>query len=73
MGTHMHNYGCYNSNDWYTMISQNTSLLLSVDKHVKQAWGLQFGLRLAADIGNQWGNQFSAMLTIKKMGILTTY
>lgn len=50
--------------------SHNTALLLDVSKHVPQAWGLNFGLRLAADIGSQWGNRFGAMLTINKQGII---
>ena len=47
-----------------TLQSKNTALLLEVQKHVEQAWGLDFGLRLAADFGTQWGNQFGAQQTI---------
>jgi hypothetical protein len=36
-------------------------------------WGLDVSLSIAADFGNQFGNQVGAMLTIKKNGILTTY
>lgn len=73
LGTYIQNYGRYlDKTNWYDMQSQNIALLLDLHKTVKQAWGLQFGIRLAADIGTQWGNQMSAMLTIAKQGILTT-
>ena len=55
------------------LISTNTALLLEVHKHVEQAWGLDFGLRLAGDIGTQWGNQFGAQITISKRGLITTW
>lgn len=65
------NYG--NDNTRRDPLSQNTALLLEVNKHVEQAWGLDFGMRLAADIGNQWGNLFGTQLTISKQGILTKW
>ena len=71
--THVQNYGLYLFDDWYTRKSHNTAVLLDVSKRVEQAWGLEFGARLAADFGTQWGNQLSAMITISKKGILTTY
>lgn len=73
MGTYMQNYGTYSMSDWYSMKSYNTSILLSMNKQVEKAWGLQFGVRLAADLGTQWGNTVSAMITIAKSGIITTY
>lgn len=74
LSTYIQNYGRYNDNMyWYTMQNHNIALALDVQKTIEKAWGLQFGLRIAADIGTQWGNQVSAMLTIKKRGILTTY
>jgi len=50
--------------------SHNTALMLEVKKHVPQAWGLDFGIRLAADIGDQYGNRFGAMITVCKEGMI---
>jgi hypothetical protein len=47
--------------------------MLDVSKRVEKAWGLEFGVRLAADFGTQWGNQVSGMIRISKKGILTSY
>lgn len=69
--SHARNYG--NDNTSRVLQSNNTALLLAIEKHVEQAWGLDFGLRLAADVGSQWGNQFGAQITISKRGILTTW
>jgi len=55
------------------VLSDNTALLLEVYKHVPQAWGLDFGLRLAGDFGTQFGNQFGAQITIVKKGIITQW
>ena len=65
------NYG--NDNTSRELQSTNTALLVEVFKHVPQAWGLDFGVRLAADFGTQWGNQFGAQLTITKRGIITQW
>lgn len=65
------NYG--NDPTSRALLSTNTALLLEVSKHVEQAWGLDFGLRLAADFGNQFGNQFGAQITIVKRGICCTW
>ena len=62
------NYG--NDNTSRALLSTNTALLIEVFKHVPKAWGLDFGLRLAADFGTQWGNQFGAQITIRKNGII---
>ena len=50
--------------------STNTALLFEVTKKVEQAWGLEFGFRLAADIGDQLGNQVGAQIMIRKRGIV---
>ena len=47
--------------------------MLEVTKHVEQAWGLDFGVRLAADFGSQFGNQFGALITVAKRGIIHSY
>ena len=65
------NYG--NNNTSRTMLSHNTALLVEVKKHVEQAWGLDFGLRIASDLGNQWGNQIGAQLTISKNGVICNW
>ena len=65
------NYGTRNS--IREPLSDNTALLIEVRKHVEQAWGLDFGVRLAGDFGTQWGNQFGAQVTICKNGILTDW
>ena len=62
------NYG--NDNTSRAELSHNTALLLEVHKQVEQAWGLDFGFRLAADFGTQWGNQIGAQLTISKRGLI---
>jgi len=63
------NWGTYQSPSY----SRNTALMMEVSKRVEQAWGLDFGLRLAADFGTQYGNRFGAMLTIRKEGIIHTW
>ena len=55
------------------LMSTNTGLLVEVRKHVEQAWGLDFSISLAADIGTQFGNQFGAILTISKTGLITSW
>ena len=69
--TYARNYG--NDNTSRVLLSENTAVLLEVQKHVPQAWGLDFGLRLAGDFGTQFGNQFGAQLTISKRGIIHSY
>ena len=66
--SHARNYG--NDNTSRTILSRNTAVLLEVNKVVPQAWGLHFGLRLAADFGSQWGNQFGAQIVVRKNGII---
>ena len=55
------------------VLSTNTAVLLEVSKHVPQAWGLDFAIRLAADFGSQWGNQFGAQISVCKRGIITSW
>lgn len=64
-----------NWGNYYHPISMvtNTAVMLEVNKHVEQAWGLDFGVRLAADFGSQFGNQFGALITISKHGIIHSY
>ena len=69
--TYARNYG--NDNTRRALQSENTAVLLEVQKHVQQAWGLDFGLRLAGDFGTQFGNQFGAQLIISKKGIIHSY
>ncbi|MGN1240280.1 MAG: hypothetical protein ACI4TV_05335, partial [Paludibacteraceae bacterium] len=69
--SYVRNYG--NNNRTPQLQSTNTALLLEVQKHVEKAWGLDFSLSLAADIGNQFGNPFGAMLTIRKQGLITKW
>lgn len=71
MASYARNYG--NNNRSRELLSANTALLLEVFKNVPQAWGLDFGLRLAADFGSQWGNQFGAQITVCKRGIITKW
>lgn len=66
--SHARNYGVDNTSR--AVLSNNTAVLLEVNKVVPQAWGLHFGLRLAADFGTQFGNQFGAQITIRKDGVI---
>ena len=65
------NYG--NDNKNRDVLTKNTAVLLEVSKHVEQAWGLDFGLKLAGDFGTQFGNTFGAQITICKKGIITQW
>ena len=69
MATYAQNYGRYAAPAY----SSNTALMLEVQKHVEQAWGLDFGLRLGADFGTQYGNSFGAMVSISKRGVITSW
>lgn len=71
VGSYAKNYG--DNNRAPHLLSTNTSLLLEVTKHVEKAWGLDFGIALATDIGTQFGKQFGAMLTIRKTGVITSW
>ena len=67
--SHARNWGTYNQPKYST----NTACMLEVKKHVEKAWGLYFGVRMAADMGTQYGNRFGAMITISKQGIIHSY
>ena len=69
MGSHVQNYGTYQQPNYST----STALLLEVSRVVKEAWGLEFSLAVASDIGTQYGNSFGAYLRIAKTGLLTKY
>ena len=69
--SYVRNFG--NDNTSKKILSRNTATLLEVTKHVKEAWGLDFGISLAGDFGSQFGNQFGAMVTIRKQGIITQW
>lgn len=64
LASYARNYG--NSQYQVRPLSDNCALLLDVHRLVPQAWNLDFGIRLAADIGSQFGNTFGAQLTIRK-------
>lgn len=51
----------------------NTAFLLEVHKRFEKAWGLEFGLSLAADLGTQFGNSYGALFTITKQGLITSW
>ena len=55
------------------VLSTNTALLLEVTKRVEKTWGLEFGLRLAADFGSQFGNQVGGQITIRKNGLICNW
>lgn len=71
MGSYVQNYGndCRN----HYVLSDNTAILIEISKQVPQAWGLDFSLRLAADFGTQFGNNFGALLSIRKKGLITKW
>ena len=69
MVNHADNYGTYGS----PKRTHNTAFLLEVKKVVPQAWNLEFGVSLAGDFGDQYGNCFGAMVTIRKQGIITSW
>ncbi|MBR5327374.1 MAG: hypothetical protein IKV31_02435 [Paludibacteraceae bacterium] len=65
------NFG--NDNTSKLRLSTNWATLLEVSKHVEQAWGLDFGVSIASDLGTQFGNQIGAMFTIRKQGLITQW
>ena len=70
MASYTRNWGTYKQP---IARNENTAVMLEVTKHVEQAWGLDFGVRLAADFGSQFGNQFGALITVAKRGIIHSY
>lgn len=69
MCTYSDHYGTYSA----PLKSHNTSWLVEVKKTVPQAWGLEFGLALAGDHGNLYGDSFGAMITVRKQGIIKSW
>ena len=69
MVNHAENYGRYSA----PKRSSNTAVLLEVKKLVPQVWGMEFGVALSGDFGTQYGNQFGAMITIRKQGLITSW
>lgn len=69
MLTYADNYGTYNK----PLRTHNTAVLLEVKKHVPQAWGMDFGITIGGDFGDQYGNLFGAMVTISKQGLITSW
>ena len=78
MASYVDNYGVYQNalpgyGYGFDQYSHNTSLLLEVSRLFDKAWGLEFTVALAGDIGTQYGNSFGGYLRIAKKGILTNY
>lgn len=71
MTSFVRNYHEYDSGkDFYAESSRNFAWLFEVNKYVPQAWGLTFGLRVAGDIGTQFGNNGGVMLSVSKQGVV---
>ena len=66
MVNHAENYGRYRA----PIRTHNTAVLLEVRKYIPKAWGMEFGLSLAGDFGDQFGNAFGAQISISKKGII---
>ena len=69
MVNHAENYGLYTA----PARSSNTAVLIEVKRHVKEAWGLDFGFSIAGDFGTQYGNVFGAMICISKRGMICNW
>lgn len=69
IASYVDNYGTYKK----PIYSNNTALLLEVNRRIEKAWGLEFGIALSTDIWTQYGNQFGVMLTIRKQGIIAQW
>jgi hypothetical protein len=71
MCSYAQNFG--NDNTSKQRLSTNLATLLEVSKHIEKAWGLDFGISIASDLGTQFGNQIGAMFTIRKQGLITQW
>jgi hypothetical protein len=69
IASHSRNWGTYKN----PLYLENTGILLELNKDIPKAWGINMGIRLAADFGTQYGNNFGAMLTVSKQGIIHSY
>ncbi len=69
--SHAKNYG--NNNASRLQLSQNTAWMVEVSKYVEKAWGLEFSIQLAGDIGSQFGNTFGTLISIRKNGLITSW
>ncbi len=76
MASHAKNYGMYKR----TYITSNTALLFEVSKHVEEAWGLDFSIGLAMDVGDQFvynagnnGAQVGVLFSVSKRGFITAW
>ena len=69
MTSHVHNYGTYQQPSYST----STAFLLEVSHVIEKAWGVEFSLAVAGDIGTQYGNSFGGYLRIAKTGIIKNY
>lgn len=73
-GSHSRNYYTYSDGgDTYAEMHRNLAWMVEVQKTVPQAWGLDFGVRVAGDIGNQFGNTVGVMVSVAKRGLITSY
>ena len=73
MVSYVDNYGTYRDTPPNYVYSHNTAFLLEVSRRFERAWGLEFSLAVAGDIGTQYGNSFGGFLRIAKTGLITTY
>ena len=64
--SHSDNFGTYD----LPMRTYNNAIYCLVQKHVPQAWNLDFGVAVGADWGSQFGNSFGAMVTVARSGII---
>ena len=73
MASYVDNYGIYRDTPPNYVYSHNTAFLLELSRRFEQAWGLEFSLAVAGDIGTQYGNSFGGYLRIAKTGLITAY
>lgn len=71
VGSYTRNY--YKNATAHQPIDRCGGWLIEVQKHSDRAWGLDFGIRMAGDVGSPAGSPFGAMLTISKTGIIKEY
>ncbi len=69
MASYARNYGTYS----VPSRSENTAIMLNVEKHFSKLWGLDFGLSIGADFGTQFGNSFGCAICVAKRGLIWKY